>query len=80
MEKRVLIWDDGLNYVNYMEALRAVDLTPVVGREAAGRALRCCFPAVGISRIGCRRMRSGRSEPMRQRRSRFWVSAGECRR
>ena len=35
MEKRVLIWDDGLNYVNYMEALRAVDLTPVVGRCAA---------------------------------------------
>lgn len=47
MEKRVLIWDDGLNYVNYMEALRAVDLTPVVGREAAGRACGCCFPGGG---------------------------------
>lgn len=48
MEKRVLIWDDGLNYVNYMEALRAVDLTPVVGARRPARALRCCFPAVGI--------------------------------
>ena len=66
MEKRVLIWDDGLNYVNYMEVLRAVDLTPVVGREAAGPCAALLLP--------------GGSEPMRQRRSRFWVSAGECRR
>ena len=44
MEKRVLIWDDGLNYVNYMEALRAVDLTPVVGREAAGPCAALLLP------------------------------------
>ena len=47
MEKRVLIWDDGLNYVNYMEALRAVDLTPVVGREAAGPCAALLLPGGG---------------------------------
>ena len=47
MEKRVLIWDDGLNYVNYMEALRAVDLTPVVGREAAGPCAAPLLPGGG---------------------------------
>lgn len=47
MEKRVLIWDDGLNYVNYMEALQAVDLTPVVGREAAGPCAALLLPGGG---------------------------------
>ena len=47
MEKRVLIWDDGLNYVNYMEVLRAVDLTPVVGREAAGPCAALLLPGGG---------------------------------
>ena len=47
MEKRVLIWDDDLNYVNYMEALRAVDLTPVVGREAAGPCAALLLPGGG---------------------------------
>jgi len=47
MEKRVLIWDDGLNYVNYMEALREVGLTPVVGREAAGPCAALLLPGGG---------------------------------
>ena len=51
MEKRVLIWDDGLNYVNYMEALRAVDLTPVVGREAAGPCAALLLPEDEIRTI-----------------------------
>ena len=47
MEKRVLIWDDGLSYVNYMEALREVGLTPVVGREAAGPCAALLLPGGG---------------------------------
>lgn len=47
MERRVLIWDDGLSYVNYMEALREVGLTPVVGREAVGPCAALLLPGGG---------------------------------
>ena len=47
MEKRVLIWNDGLSYVNYVEALREVGLTPVVGREAAGPCDALLLPGGG---------------------------------
>ena len=34
MVTRILLWDDGLDYVNYLNALNAVGLTAEVSREA----------------------------------------------
>ena len=34
MDTRILLWDDGSDYVNYLDALNAVGLTAEVSREA----------------------------------------------
>lgn len=47
MNASVLLWDDGLNYVNYINALRSVGLTPVVGREASADCCGLLLPGGG---------------------------------
>lgn len=47
MDRRVLLWDDGLRYENYTQALLAVGLTPVVGREAAAPCAALLLPGGG---------------------------------
>ena len=47
MDERVLLWDDGLNYVNYIRALEAVGLTPVVCRDGGSACGALLLPGGG---------------------------------
>ena len=47
VDGRVLVWDDGMNYVNYIRALEAVGLTAAVGREAVPDCAALLLPGGG---------------------------------
>ena len=75
MDRRVLVWDGGHDYVNCKAALSAVGLEAVVSADRE-EAARCAALLLTV----CRRKRSGSSRHSPRRRSRFWVYAGACRR
>ena len=68
MDTRILLWDDGLDYVNYLDALNAVGLTAEVSREADTSCGGLVLPG------------GGSSPPLPRRRSPYWAFAGGCRR
>ena len=47
VDGRVLVWDDGMNYVNYIRALEAVGLTAAVGREVVPDCAALLLPGGG---------------------------------
>lgn len=47
VDGHVLIWDDGMNYVNYIRALEAVGLTAAVGREVSPDCAALLLPGGG---------------------------------